>query len=73
MQTILALRRSQKLQISFKNGATIGSSTHIAATVSFHYHNRMDGDARNVIVLADVLLTCAVIAILHVRDSELIG
>lgn len=44
----------------------------IAATLPFYYHSLMGGDARNAIMLAGVLLVCAAIAVLRVKDSELV-
>lgn len=42
-----------------------------AATLPFFYDNLLGGDARNVLMLAGVLLVCAAVAVLRVRDDEL--
>lgn len=42
-----------------------------AATFPFYYEPWLGGDARNALVLAGVLLICAAIAVLRVKDSEL--
>jgi maltose/moltooligosaccharide transporter len=42
-----------------------------AATLPFFYNNLLGGDARNVLMLAGVLLVCAAVAVLRVRDDEL--
>jgi maltose/moltooligosaccharide transporter len=42
-----------------------------AATFPFYYEPWLGGDARNALVLAGVLLLCAAIAVLRVKDSEL--
>lgn len=40
-------------------------------TMPLYYHALLGGDARNALMLAGVLLVCAVIAVLRVRDSDL--
>ncbi|MFN0046920.1 MAG: MFS transporter [Sphingorhabdus sp.] len=42
-----------------------------AATFPFYYEPWLGGDARNALVLAGVLLLCAALAVLRVKDSEL--
>ncbi len=42
-----------------------------AATLPFFYNNLLGGDARNVLMLAGILLVCAAVAVLRVRDDEL--
>ena len=42
-----------------------------AATFPFYYKPWLGGDARNALVLAGVLLVCAAIAVLRVKDEEL--
>lgn len=42
-----------------------------AATVPLIYKSGLGGDARNALVLAGVLLICAALAVMRVRDSEL--
>jgi maltose/moltooligosaccharide transporter len=42
-----------------------------AATLPFYYGPLLGGDARNVLTLAGVLLVCAALAVLRVKDSEL--
>ena len=42
-----------------------------AATFPFYYEPWLGGDARNALMLAGVLLVCAAIAVLRVRDDEL--
>lgn len=42
-----------------------------AATFPFYYEPWLGGDARNALMLAGVLLMCAAIAVLRVRDDEL--
>ena len=42
-----------------------------AATFPFYYEPWLGGDARNALVLAGVLLICAAIAVMRVKDSEL--
>ncbi len=42
-----------------------------AATFPFYYEPLLGGDARNALMLAGVLLVCAAIAVLRVKDSEL--
>lgn len=42
-----------------------------AATFPFYYGPWLGGDARNALVLAGVLLICAALAVLRVKDSEL--
>jgi maltose/moltooligosaccharide transporter len=42
-----------------------------AATLPLIYDSWLGGDARNVLMLAGVLLVCAAVAVLRVRDSEL--
>jgi maltose/moltooligosaccharide transporter len=42
-----------------------------AATFPFYYEPLLGGDARNALMLAGVLLVCAALAVLRVRDDEL--
>lgn len=42
-----------------------------AATVPLYYNSLMGGDARNILVLAGVLMLCAALAVLRVRDADL--
>ncbi|UVO55838.1 MFS transporter [Sphingomonas sp. SUN039] len=42
-----------------------------AATLPFYYGPLLGGDARNVLTLAGVLLLCAALAVMRVKDSEL--
>lgn len=42
-----------------------------AATFPFYYEPWLGGDARNALVLAGILLICAALAVLRVKDSEL--
>jgi maltose/moltooligosaccharide transporter len=42
-----------------------------AATFPFYYKPLLAGDARNALMLAGVLLVCAALAVLRVRDDEL--
>jgi maltose/moltooligosaccharide transporter len=42
-----------------------------AATFPFYYEPYLDGDARNALMLAGILLVCAAIAVMRVRDDEL--
>lgn len=42
-----------------------------AATFPFYYDPLLGGDARNALMLAGVLLVCAAIAVMRVRDDEL--
>jgi maltose/moltooligosaccharide transporter len=42
-----------------------------AATFPFYYGPWLGGDARNALMLAGVLLVCAAIAVMRVRDNEL--
>ena len=42
-----------------------------AATFPFYYKPWLGGDARNALMLAGVLLVCAAIAVMRVRDDEL--
>jgi maltose/moltooligosaccharide transporter len=42
-----------------------------AATLPFYYGPLLGGDARNVLTLAGVLLVCAALAVMRVKDSEL--
>jgi maltose/moltooligosaccharide transporter len=42
-----------------------------AATLPFYYEPLLHGDARNALMLAGVLLFCAAIAVMRVRDDEL--
>jgi maltose/moltooligosaccharide transporter len=42
-----------------------------AATLPFMYNSLLGGDPRNVLMLSGVLLVCAAIAVLRVRDEEL--
>ena len=42
-----------------------------AATFPFYYEPLLGGDARNALMLAGVLLVCAALAVLRVRDNEL--
>ncbi|MBL0923852.1 MAG: MFS transporter [Sphingomonadaceae bacterium] len=42
-----------------------------AATFPFYYDPWLGGDARNALMLAGVLLVCAAVAVMQVRDSEL--
>jgi maltose/moltooligosaccharide transporter len=42
-----------------------------AATFPFYYAPWLGGDARNALVLAGILLICAAMAVLRVKDSEL--
>ena len=42
-----------------------------AATFPFYYEPWLGGDARNALMLAGVLLVCAAIAVMRVRDDEL--
>lgn len=42
-----------------------------AATFPFYYHPLLNGDARNALMLAGVLLLCGALAVLRVRDDEL--
>lgn len=42
-----------------------------AATFPFYYEPLLGGDARNALMLAGVLLICAALAVLRVRDNEL--
>ena len=42
-----------------------------AATVPLYYDSLMGGDARNILMLAGVLMVCAALAVLRVRDSDL--
>lgn len=42
-----------------------------AATFPFYYEPWLGGDARNALVLAGILLICAAIAVMRVKDSEL--
>ncbi len=42
-----------------------------AATFPFYYRPWLGGDARNALMLAGVLLVCAAIAVMRVRDDEL--
>lgn len=42
-----------------------------AATFPFYYKPWLGGDARNALMLAGVLLVCAALAVLRVRDDEL--
>ncbi|MGB5077129.1 MAG: MFS transporter [Sphingorhabdus sp.] len=42
-----------------------------AATFPFYYEPWLGGDARNALALAGVLLVCAAIAVMRVRDDEL--
>ncbi len=44
-----------------------------AATFPFYYEPWLGGDARNALMLAGVLLFCAAIAVMRVRDDELGG
>ncbi len=42
-----------------------------AATFPFYYESWLGGDARNALMLAGVLLICAAVAVMRVRDDEL--
>lgn len=42
-----------------------------AATVPLYYDSLLGGDARNILMLAGVLMVCAALAVLRVRDSDL--
>ncbi len=42
-----------------------------AATFPFYYEPWLGGDARNALMLAGVLLVCAAVAVLRVKDTEL--
>lgn len=42
-----------------------------AATFPFYYEPLLGGDARNALMLAGILLVCAALAVLRVRDDEL--
>jgi maltose/moltooligosaccharide transporter len=42
-----------------------------AATFPFYYEPWLGGDARNALMLAGVLLVCAAVAVMRVRDDEL--
>lgn len=42
-----------------------------AATFPFYYEPLLGGDARNALILAGILLICAALAVLRVRDDEL--
>ncbi len=44
-----------------------------AATFPFYYRPMLGGDARNALMLAGVLLICAAVAVLRVRDDELVA
>ena len=44
-----------------------------AVTLPMIYDRLLGGDARNVLVLAGVLLMCGAVAVLRVRDSDLAG
>jgi maltose/moltooligosaccharide transporter len=41
-----------------------------AATFPFYYEPWLGGDARNALMLAGILLVCAAIAVMRVRDDE---
>ncbi|QJQ32869.1 MFS transporter [Sphingomonas lacunae] len=41
-----------------------------AATVPLYYNTLMGGDARNILMLAGVLMVCAALAVLRVRDDD---
>ena len=41
------------------------------ATVPLYYDSLMGGDARNILMLAGVLMVCAALAVLRARDSDL--
>ena len=43
-----------------------------AATFPFYYKPLLGGDARNALMLAGVLLVCGAVAVLRVKDSELV-
>jgi maltose/moltooligosaccharide transporter len=40
-----------------------------ALTVPFYYDTLLGGDARNMLMLAGILMGCAAIAVLRVRDT----
>jgi maltose/moltooligosaccharide transporter len=42
-----------------------------AATVPLYYNSLLGGDARNILMLAGVLMVCAALAVLRVRDTDL--
>lgn len=44
-----------------------------AATLPFYYDNLMGGDPRNVLTMAGLLMLCAALAVLRVRDRELMA